>query len=154
MANFTTTQKVRDESWFTNNPNIADSSIAQYADRANGIVLSYVWARYLITALTGAGFRGSQAEKFLVWVETRLAAAYLLQKEYWEDSLDSDKDWYRKEEEAESDLERIMRWEIRLLKVDWTEFDRAAERKDPIKDIWDGLKSVTTDKFFSVNDEF
>ena len=155
MANFTTTQKVRDEAWFTNNSNVTDTSISWYADRANWVVLSYIGPRYDITKLVSGGdFTSSQAEKFLVWTETRLAAAYLLQKEYWEDSIDTDKDWYRKEEEAENDLEKIMRWEIRLLKIDWTEFNRAEMRQDPEKVIWDGLKAVTTDKFFSVNDEF
>lgn len=66
MANFTTADKVRSESGFTNNPNISDTTINGYIDRANGVVLSYVGARYLITALTGSKFTGSQAEKFLV----------------------------------------------------------------------------------------
>ena len=155
MANFTTTQKVRDEAWFTNNTNVTDASISQYADRANWVVLSYVWARYLITTLTWTNFTGSQAEKFLIWTETRLAAAYLLQKEYWEDSIDTDKDWYRKEEEAESDLERIMKWEIILLGADWSEFTKNANRQDQVQKIWSGIKSKTQDPaYFSVNDEF
>ena len=111
---FSTTARVRTESGFDGNSNVADATIAEYLDQANGVVLSYVGARYRITALSGTLFTGSQGEKFLKRVEELLASGYLLIKEYGADALDSDKDGYKKVNEAEELLTQIMEGKIRL----------------------------------------
>lgn len=120
---FSTEARVRTESGFDGNSNVSSTLITEYLNQANGVVLSYVGARYRITALSGALFTGSQAENMLKRIEELLASGYLLIKEYGADALDSDKDGYKKVEEALELLTQIMEGKIRLLDVNGDEIE-------------------------------
>jgi len=45
MANYSTVTRVRDETGFTNNTNIADAVIQGYLDQATGVVKSWASMR-------------------------------------------------------------------------------------------------------------
>ena len=150
---FSTIDRIRDESWFTGNLNITDANIQPYLEQSNGVVLSYVGAKYnIINLVSWALFTGSQAEKMLQRCEELLASGYLLIKEYWPEGADTDKDGYKKVNEAESLLSMIMEGKIRLLDTNGKEFSSWAEKKEAA-----GLASIGATSganIFSVNDKF
>lgn len=150
---YTTEARVRDETGFTWNTNITTTVIQGYLDQANGVVLSYVAARYDASKLKASSdFTDSQAENMLKRCEELLASGYLLIKEYWAEGADTDKDGYKKVEEATALLEMIMRGEIRLLKFSSKEFELAT-----VNDQAAGLKSIWATSWaniFSVKDQY
>ena len=126
---YSTTQRIRTESGFDGNYNIADSVIENYLEEAHGIVQSYVASVYDINVLTGSKFTGSQAEKMLTRAEELIASGYLFIKEYGPDSGDSNKDGYEKVEEGESMLKRLTDKDhpLRLIDTVGNEFSRIAK---------------------------
>lgn len=121
---FTDKNQVRDESWFKNNLDITDSIIDWYITQANSIILSYIWIIYDVSKFTGSLFTWSQTENLLNRIETLLASWYLLQKEYWIEARNTDKDGYQKERDAVDILQKISEWEIRLFDINFNEFPK------------------------------
>ena len=73
---YTTTQKIRDEAWFTNNINIWDSQIDGYRVQANGRLNTMVGQKYTLP-LSTSKLSGSPAEALLDLIEMLLAAGVL-----------------------------------------------------------------------------
>lgn len=114
MANYSTIARVRQETGFVGNQNISDTYLQSYLDRATSIVKGWVANRYVLTALAGATFTGSQAEATLKGAEELLASGYLLIAEYGAE-VDGDKNGYKKVEQAEKMLKQIADGTIKLV---------------------------------------
>jgi len=122
MANYSTVTRVRDETGFTNNTNIADAVIQGYLDQATGVVKSWASMRYDLNAFA-VNFTGSQGEQVLKRVEEMLASGWLLVKEYGADAEGGDKGGYKKLEKiAMTMLDAIAKGEMRLLDTNNQEF--------------------------------
>ncbi len=153
MANYSNIANVRTESGFDWNTNILDTLLTSYLEQSHGVVVSYVASRYNITKLVAStDFTGSQAEQMLVRVETLLASWYLMIKEYWPDGANTDKDWYKKVDEAMELLMMISKWDLRLIKIDWSEFELWAVKKT----TWTfyGSWAVVDWEIFKTTDKF
>ena len=148
---YTTITNVRSESGFTGNTNITDAMLTIYLNQTNWIVQSYISSVYDITDLTWANFTLSQAEYMLKRIEELMASWYLLIKEYWREWLDADKNGYEKVNEWMELLKMITSWELRLIWVDWSEFDRINKSTAWSMVAW---WAVSGDNIFWVNDEY
>ncbi len=118
---YTTTAKIRHESGFQSNTNVADATITQYQTRAYNLVLSYAASRYDISQFTGALFSGSQAESVLEQCELLLAAGYLISSEF-QGQPRGEAEGKNKVDEAKAILKQIATGELRLLDVNGSEF--------------------------------
>ncbi len=58
----------------------------------HSIVVSNIASRYDTTLLTGSNFEGSQAFEYLKTAEILIAAGLLLQKEFGDEALNTDKE--------------------------------------------------------------
>lgn len=114
MATYTTSAKVRSEAGFDGNYNIHEPVIERYLEQAEAYVKSFIAGRYALASLT-TNFTGSQAETTLSRITELLAAGFLLQKEYGSDAQDTDKDGYKKQEEALAMLKDITTGTLKLI---------------------------------------
>jgi len=114
MITYTTTQKVRDEAWFTNNTNITDTNIDDYRIQANGRINTIIGQKYTLP-LSSSLLANSPAAWLLDLIEKLLAAGYLLWKEYWPDAEGTDKDGISRINRAEDMLKQILTGELKLI---------------------------------------
>lgn len=103
---YTTTDAVRDEAGFNGNEYVADPSIEAQILRANAVINTYVGSRYRLP-FDDELFRGSNALGFLSSLEVQLAAGYLLINEYGSEARNTDKDGFRRVDDAMKILENL-----------------------------------------------
>lgn len=115
---YTTTEKIRDEAGFKNNPHIIDTSIDIQRIRAYGVINSYVRSRYSLPSISDANFVDSDAHVLLSSIELILGAGYLLVNEYGREGLNTDKDGYRRIKDSEQMLADIRDNKIALFLKD------------------------------------
>ncbi len=146
---YTTTQKIRDEAWFTNNTNIWDAQIDGYRIQANGRLNTMVGQKYSLP-LNPSQLSASPAAALLDLIEMLLAAGLLLDKEYWEDAAGTDKYWPAKIKRAEDMMAQILSGEIKLLDNAGGSFDTWGGQELKIS----GYPTDSADRKFSVNMKF
>lgn len=160
---FTTQEKVRISSWFDGNTNISNEYIQEFVEEATGIVASYVWARYWLTAFwywqwsLNSNFVGSQADKMLTRITTLLASGNLLIDQYGEDSYRGPtSDWNNKIAKAMELCQSIAVWELRLMGNDLNEFPKAPISSDPTQWLtgWTWLQWRSWKKYFKIDQQF
>lgn len=118
---YTTLERIRREAGFERNDYIHDDTIRDAMEQAEAYVKSFISSRYVLADLS-RNFTGSQAEDVLRRLTTQLAAAYLLQKEYGAEAQDTDKDGYKKEEQAMNRLADLSNGTLRLIDANGTEY--------------------------------
>lgn len=152
MSYYTTVTRVRNASWFSWNLDISDIFIEWYLIQAHAEVLSTISASYDVSELTWSLFSWSQAESFLGRIEELLASWELLIDEYWIEWVNTDKDWYKKCEEARKLLMKIVENDIKLLDNNYEAFPQTE-----IANAW-AIAYVTATwteyPYFTVNQKF
>lgn len=151
MQTYATANEIRLEAWFQWNANVTNELIEKYLIMWHSIVLSKIAWKYDTTLFSeNDNFTWSQAESFLKTAEILISSWLLLEKEYWNEALNTDKEGAR----------RFKEWNEMLMMM--------YDAKSPVLLIWnDGSeyprKSVSSawsitwpafasgDAFFSVN---
>jgi hypothetical protein len=104
METLATANDVRLEAGFVGNANVLNETIEKYVVMAHSIVVSNIASRYDTTLLTGANFTDSQAFEYLKTAEILIAAGLLLQKEFGDEALNTDKEGTKRIEQGKNML--------------------------------------------------
>lgn len=153
---YATDSEVRKEAGFEYNTDITDSQIEGARVRAFSLINSKIGARYSLPLSDNSCFDTSPAKDVVKNIELLLASGYLLITEYWNESIGTDKDGYKKRDLAEKTLNDVVAGMLLFLCADGSEFTTNSNLwvEQTQKLNIGGLPTTDTDRVFTVGKRF
>lgn len=148
---YTTQAEARTESGILDNTYITDTYVTNEVIRAEAIIDSMLSGRYKIPLDSNATRANSPGKNLLNRIATVLSAAYVLQTAYGTESLDTDKDGYRKEKYAMDMLNQLVDGTMKLLGSDGKVLDPVSAG-DSGKNNISGYPRNSDGRKFTTND--
>ena len=118
---YSTMESIRNEAGFQNADFIEDSLIEQYQEEANGLINSYLKARYETKWVT----LSNDSLNLLGYIERLIAAGNLLNKEYWIEDQETFKEGGKKIKQWMNELKKIKNRDLILTDEDGKEVNLA-----------------------------
>jgi len=153
---YATDDEVRKEAGFEYNTNITDPQIEAARVRAFWTMNAKIGSRYSLPLSDASCWGTSSAKDLTKNIEILLASGYLLITEYWNESIWTDKDGYKKRDIALEMLSEVMTGALLFLCADGSELPTNANlwvEQTQKLNIW-GYPTTDTDRIFKVGQKF